>query len=58
MLNSGFSYSLDSRCIRSRPADTRCAIGVWVNGDRGWLYSFEEALANSAKGLSRARWAS
>ena len=27
MLNSGFSYSFDSRCINSNPADTRGAIG-------------------------------
>ena len=37
MSNSGFSYSLASRCIRSRPAETRCAIGVCVKGDSGWL---------------------
>jgi multidrug efflux pump subunit AcrB len=37
MPNSGFSYSLASRWARSKPADTRCAIGVWLNGDSGWL---------------------
>ena len=58
MWNSGFSYSLASRCIRSKPADRRCAIGACVKGDSGWLYSFEEALANSANGLIRARWVS
>jgi hypothetical protein len=56
--NSGFSYSLESRCIRSRPADTRSAIGVCAKGDSGWLYSLDEALANSANGLNRARWVS
>ena len=58
MSNCGFSYSLASRCIRSKPAETRCAIGVCVKGDSGWLYSFDEALANSAKGAIRARWVS
>ena len=37
MLNCGFSYSFASRCIRSSPADTRCAPGVCANGDSGWL---------------------
>ncbi len=37
MPNSGFSYSLASRCIRSKPADRRCAIGECANGDIGWL---------------------
>ena len=58
MLNSGFSYSFDRRCIRSSPAETRSAIGVCANGDSGWLYSLDDALANSANGLSRARWVS
>ena len=35
MPNSGFSYSLASRCIKSRPAAMRCAIGAWAKGDSG-----------------------
>jgi len=31
---------------------------VCVNGESGWLYSFDDALANSANGLNNARWVS
>ena len=37
MPNSGFSYSFESRCIRSSPAETRCAPGVCAKGESGWL---------------------
>ncbi len=55
MSKRGFSYSLASRCIRSKLAARRCAIGTWVNGDSGWLYSLDDALANSANGDISAR---
>ena len=44
--------------MRSRPAEMRCAIGVCVKGDSGWLYSLDDALANSENGARRALWAS
>ena len=31
-------------------------LGTCVNGDIGWLYSLDDALANSAKGDISARW--
>ena len=55
MPKAGFSYSLASRCIRSKPADTRCDIGNCAKGDSGWLYSLADALANSANGAISAR---
>jgi hypothetical protein len=36
MLKGGFSYSLASRCSRSKPADTRSASGMCAKGDSGW----------------------
>jgi len=54
----GFSYSLVSRCIRSKLAAMRWLPGACAKGDSGWLYSLDEALANSAKGLRKARWVS
>jgi len=51
----GFSYSLASRWTRSKPAAKRCAIGTCVKGESGWLYSLDDALANSANGAISAR---
>ena len=55
MLKAGFSYSLASRCSRSKPADTRCASGVCEKGDSGWSYNLADALANSENGAISAR---
>ena len=47
MLNCGFSYSLDRRCTRSKPADTRCDSDAFDDQEKAVL-AYAEQLTKQA----------
>jgi hypothetical protein len=58
MPNGGFSYSLASRCIRSKPADTRSAIGVCAKRRQRVVVELGRRAGELRERRHQARWVS